>query len=95
MSLLTRQSRSLSPSPPPAETKSPTRHLSDSQLRLAFSLLDTNKDGEINEEEFRTMLQNLGIEVDELILQQMIADIKKNGEFIWLTICGASSKILS
>lgn len=53
----------------------------ESQLRIAFSLLDVNADGMINCDELMTMLNKLGLKdfINENIVKSLIRDATKDG----------------
>ena len=49
------------------------------EIREAFDLFDTDKSGEIDVQELKQALMNLGIDTKNQTLQNMLADIDKNG----------------
>ena len=49
------------------------------EIREAFDLFDTDKSGEIDVAELKQALMNLGIDTKNQTLQNMLADIDKNG----------------
>ena len=49
------------------------------EIKEAFDLFDTDKSGEIDVGELKQALQNLGIDAKNQTLQNMLADIDKNG----------------
>jgi Ca2+-binding EF-hand superfamily protein len=50
------------------------------EIREAFDLFDTDKSGEIDVAELKQALLNLGIDTKNQTLQNMLADIDKNGD---------------
>ncbi|GLV35914.1 Ecdysone-induced protein 63F 1 [Carabus blaptoides fortunei] len=48
-------------------------------LRTAFDLLDRNQDGRVTIGELQFMLQNLGIEVREEVVQELIKEVTQTG----------------
>ena len=48
-------------------------------IKEAFDLFDTDKSGEIDVNELKQALMNLGIDTKNQTLQNMLADIDKNG----------------
>ena len=50
------------------------------EIREAFDLFDTDKSGEIDVAELKQALMNLGIDTKNQTLQNMLADIDKNGD---------------
>ncbi|KAK9889726.1 hypothetical protein WA026_007107 [Henosepilachna vigintioctopunctata] len=48
-------------------------------LRTAFALCDRNQDGKVTKGEFKIMLNNLGIEILDDILQELINKASHNG----------------
>ncbi|KAL3270291.1 hypothetical protein HHI36_009343 [Cryptolaemus montrouzieri] len=48
-------------------------------LRTAFDLCDRNQDGEVTRGEFKIMLNNLGIEIKDESLKQLISNASHNG----------------
>lgn len=46
--------------------------LSDNDLKEAFKLLDRDRSGSLDADEFRTVLQNLGEKFDEEEIEEMI-----------------------
>ena len=49
------------------------------EIKEAFDLFDTDKSGEIDVNELKQALMNLGIDTKNQTLQNMLADIDKNG----------------
>ena len=49
------------------------------EIREAFDLFDTDKSGEIDVNELKQALMNLGIDTKNQTLQNMLSDIDKNG----------------
>ena len=49
------------------------------EIKEAFDLFDTDKSGEIDVNELKQALQNLGIDAKNQTLQNMLADIDKSG----------------
>ena len=49
------------------------------EIREAFDLFDTDHSGEIDVAELKQALMNLGIDTKNQTLQNMLADIDKNG----------------
>ena len=49
------------------------------EIREAFDLFDTDHSGEIDVGELKQALMNLGIDTKNQTLQNMLADIDKNG----------------
>ena len=50
------------------------------EIKEAFDLFDTDKSGEIDVNELKQALLNLGIDTKNQTLQNMLADIDKNGD---------------
>lgn len=50
------------------------------ELRTAFDLLDRNQDGKVTTREFKIMLNNLGIDVKETIIEQLIKSASHAGK---------------
>ena len=50
------------------------------EIKEAFDLFDTDKSGEIDVAELKQALLNLGIDTKNQTLQNMLADIDKNGD---------------
>ena len=49
------------------------------EIKEAFDLFDSDKSGQIDTNELKQALQNLGIDAKNQTLQNMLADIDKNG----------------
>ena len=49
------------------------------EIKEAFDLFDTDKSGEIDVNELKQALMNLGIDTKNQTLQNMLSDIDKNG----------------
>lgn len=62
-------------------TKSKYMQIDTGQLRYAFNMLDRNQDGKLNKDEIKMMLQNLGMEISEKIINRITSEASKNGEF--------------
>ncbi|CAG2112399.1 unnamed protein product, partial [Medioppia subpectinata] len=54
--------------------------IDETQLRTAFQLFDTNRDGRVNEEEMKSMLNRLGISVGDQIIKQLLSEASKTGD---------------
>lgn len=52
-----------------------------SDLRTAFDLLDRDQDGMINNQELQFMLRNLGIELSDELIDGLMKEASKTGEF--------------
>ncbi len=52
------------------------------ELRMAFRLLDKNKDGRISVSEFQCMLHNFGIEVPDEMVQEFITSKSRTGKYV-------------
>lgn len=50
-------------------------------LRTAFDLLDRNRDGLVNGTELQYMLKNMGIEVPDELIDEIIKEASKNGKY--------------
>ena len=50
------------------------------ELKKAFDVMDTNKDGEVTKEELKTLLSGLGEDVTDEIVDEMIAIADTNGD---------------
>jgi calmodulin len=48
-------------------------------LRTAFELIDSNQDGRINPDEFKIMLKNLGIELEDEKIEELIRSASHAG----------------
>ncbi|XP_054160484.1 calcium-binding protein E63-1-like [Oppia nitens] len=67
--------------------------IDETQLKTAFQMFDMNRDGKVNEEEMKSMLNKLGIQINDNLVKQMIASASKNGDglitesefLIWLS----------
>ncbi|CAH0555184.1 unnamed protein product [Brassicogethes aeneus] len=49
-------------------------------LKTAFQLLDRNQDGKVTSREFRIMLLNLGIEIKEDVVEEILRNISHAGK---------------
>lgn len=57
--------------------------LSESQineLKTAFSMLDKNQDGRVNLSEMKLMLQNLGIKIEDCIVEALISQASERDD---------------
>ncbi|KAF7282625.1 ecdysone-induced protein 63F 1 [Rhynchophorus ferrugineus] len=50
------------------------------ELRTAFDLLDRNQDGKVTTREFKIMLNNLGIDVKEKVVEELIKNASHAGK---------------
>ena len=50
------------------------------ELRKAFDVMDENKDGQVTKEELKKLLQGLGEEVTDEIVDEMINIADENGD---------------
>ena len=50
------------------------------ELKKAFDVMDTNKDGEVTKEELKTLLSGLGEDVTDEIVDEMITIADTNGD---------------
>lgn len=50
-------------------------------LRTAFDLLDRNRDGRVTANELQFMLKNLGINVRDEIIHDLIREASHSGEY--------------
>lgn len=64
-----------------ADPTGSTKNEDDENLRAAFNIFDTDKNGKIDMRELKNLLQTLGEDVDDEQLAEMmtIADLDKNG----------------
>jgi len=51
------------------------------QIRAAFSLVDTKRDGKIDGQELKVMLKRLKINISDAIIDQLISETSKNGKY--------------
>ncbi|GAB6020432.1 hypothetical protein CHUAL_003127 [Chamberlinius hualienensis] len=49
-------------------------------LKAAFSLLDTNRDGKVNASELKSMMETMGIKVSDEQIQNLIAQASTTGD---------------
>lgn len=52
----------------------------NTELRMAFRLLDKNKDGRISVSEFQVMLRNFGIQVPDEMVEEFITSKSRSGK---------------
>ncbi|CAD7002295.1 unnamed protein product [Ceratitis capitata] len=57
------------------------QHCSCKYLRTAFDLLDRNRDGRVTANELQFMLKNLGINVRDEIIHDLIREASHSGEW--------------
>ena len=57
------------------------KNFSLADLRTAFDLLDRDQDGMINNQELQFMLRNLGIELSDELIDGLMKEASKTGEF--------------
>lgn len=50
------------------------------ELRKAFDVMDENKDGQVTKDELKKLLQGLGEEVNDEIVDEMINIADENGD---------------
>ncbi|UYV62299.1 hypothetical protein LAZ67_2000062 [Cordylochernes scorpioides] len=50
------------------------------EMKMAFHLLDKNKDGCVNASELKLMLENLGIALNDLIIQGLISQASRRDD---------------
>ena len=50
------------------------------ELRKAFDVMDENKDGQVTKEELKKLLSNLGEEVTDEVVDEMISIADVNGD---------------
>ncbi|XP_046993508.1 troponin C-like [Schistocerca americana] len=65
-------------------------------LKRAFSMFDSGKTGRIDKEKVRTILQTLGLMIDELELEALVADEDKdeNGRLNFEAFCRVATHFL-
>ena len=51
-----------------------------SELKKAFDVMDANNDGQVTKEELKSLLQGLGEEVTDEIVNEMISIADENGD---------------
>ena len=49
-------------------------------MRKAFDLIDENKDGVVTKQELKTLLEGLGLEVKDEVVDQMILNVDQNND---------------
>lgn len=57
-----------------------------SDLRTAFGLLDRDSDGHVTPAELQFMLRNLGIQVSDDLIAELIKDASKTGKNLIISI---------
>ena len=64
------------------------------ELRIAFEALDENKDGFINRDELTKLLKNLGDEINDQVIDEMMkmADTDNDGKVCFTEFCNAVSE---
>jgi EF hand len=67
-------------------SSSEAKFMNESEFKFAFALVDTNKDGLINQEELKNILNLLGIKANDQLIEQMLIDIVKTGKLFFLPI---------
>ena len=58
--------------------------IDEGQLKYAFAMIDSNRDGKLNMEEMQQMLGNIGIDVSDKVIRKVIKEASKNGNCLFV-----------